>query len=121
MSPELIVGVGLLGGLGAIARFLVDSAVTSRVARELPIGTFVVNVTGALLLGLLVGSALSSDALRLAGTGLIGSYTTFSTWVFESHRLAEEGETRPSALNLVGSLVAGLFVAWVGREIGMGL
>jgi CrcB protein len=55
------------------------------------------------------------------GTGLLGAYTTFSTWMFESHRLAEDGEGRRSLVNLLASLVLGLGAAWLGREIGGGL
>ena len=118
MSVGLLVGVGLLGGLGAVARLLVDGTVASRAGRELPLGTLAVNLTAAFALGVLVGAVTAPDALRLAGTGFVGAYSTFSTWVFESHRLAEEGRTRPALLNLLGSLVLGLLVAWGGRSIG---
>jgi fluoride exporter len=121
MSAGLVVGVGLLGGLGAVARLLVDGLVAGRAGRELPLGTLVVNLTGTLALGVVVGAATAPDALRLAGTGFLGAYTTFSTWLFESHRLAEEGRTRPALLNLLGSLVLGVLVAWGGRSIGAAL
>ena len=117
MSLTLVLGVGLLGGIGAVGRFLVDGAVSARVGR-FPFGTLVVNLSGAFLLGVLVGAALSSDALRLAGTGLIGAYTTFSTWALESQRLGEDGDLRLGALNFLVSLVLGVGVAWLGRELG---
>ena len=91
MSLAVLAGVGLLGGVGALARLLLDRAVSLRVGGRLPWGTLAVNLTGALALGVLVGAAVSGDALRLAGTGLLGAYTTFSTWMLESHREAEEG------------------------------
>ncbi len=65
--------------------------VSSATGARFPLGTLVVNISGALVLGLLVGLALSANAYLLAGTAVIGSYTTFSTWMLESHRLAEDG------------------------------
>ena len=118
MSAAVLVGVGLFGGLGAIGRFLLDGAVAARVGDRFPWGTLAVNLTGALALGLLVGAELGGDALRLVGTGLLGAYTTFSTWMFESQRLAEDGEFGRGLANLLVSLFLGLAVAWAGREIG---
>jgi CrcB protein len=117
----LVIGVGLLGGLGAAGRFLLDSAVSLRFGRAFPFGTLAVNLTGALALGLLVGLALDRDALRLAGTGLIGGYTTFSTWTLEAHRLAEDDRMLPAAANVLVSLALGLLAAWAGRELGHAL
>ena len=121
MSLPLALGVGLLGGLGSLARFLVDGAVAARFGRGFPLGTLVVNLSGAFALGVLVGAAVSSDMLRLDGTGLIGAYTTFSTWALESQRLGEDGQARLGALNFLVSLVAGLLAAWLGRKLGMAL
>ena len=115
---SLVLAVGLLGGVGAVARFLIDGAVAASVAGEFPAGTFAVNITGSFVLGVLAGAAVSGDALTLAATGLLGSYTTFSTWIFESERLGEDGEFRMLVLNLGASLAAGLVAVWVGREIG---
>jgi CrcB protein len=112
--------VGLLGGLGALARFLIDAVVSAGTGGQIPLGTLVVNLSGSLLLGLLVGVALHGDAYLLAGTATIGSYTTFSTWMFESHRLAE-GERRWILLaNVALSLVLGVAAAALGRAIGGG-
>lgn len=110
--------VGALGGAGAVARVVLDAAVSARAGRALPAGTFVVNITGALVLGLLSGLAVTGDALLLAGTATLGSYTTFSTWMFESERLGEDGERRALALNLAASLAAGVGAAALGRTIG---
>jgi fluoride exporter len=117
VSVAVLLGVGLLGGLGAVARLLVDGVVAARASRELPLGTLAVNLSGAFALGVLAGAAPGPDALRLAGTGLVGAYTTFSTWALESHRLAEEGRGRAAAANLAGSLVLGVLVAWAGRAV----
>jgi CrcB protein len=121
VSLPLALGIGALGGIGALARFLLDAAVADRFGRGFPLGTLAVNLTGALALGVLVGAALSSDTLRLVGTGLIGSYTTFSTWVLESQRLGEDGQAGLGALNFLVSVFAGLAVAWLGRKLGMAL
>jgi fluoride exporter len=117
----LLAGIGAAGGLGAVARFVVDDSVSARSAADFPFGTLVVNLTGALLLGVLVGAAVDSDAYRLAGTGLIGAYTTFSTWAFESHRLAEDGELPLAVLNFAVSLVLGVACVWLGRKLGAAL
>ena len=121
MSPLVLVAVAAVGGVGAVARFAVDGAVAGRLGREFPYGTLVVNLSGSFVLGLAVGAALSDDAYRIVGTGLIGAYTTFSTWMFESHRLAEDGELAFAALNFLVSVVLGVAVAWAGRELGMAL
>jgi len=116
----LWLGVGVLGGLGAVARFLVDGTVSLRSGGQFPTGTLVVNLSGALLLGLLVGIVLGGDAYLLAGTAVLGSYTTFSTWMYESHRLAEDDERLFVAANIVLSLVLGIGAAAVGRILGGG-
>ena len=73
------------------------------------------------MLGLLVGIALHGDAYRIAGTGLIGAFTTFSTWTLESQRLSEDGELRLGIVNFVVSLILGVAAAWAGRRFGMAL
>ena len=118
MSLAVLAGIGVLGGLGALVRMLLDGAVSDRAGRALPWGTLAVNVTGAFALGVLAGAAVSGDALRLAGTGFIGAYTTFSTWMLETHRLAEDGRARPAVANVAVSLALGLACAWLGRELG---
>lgn len=115
------IGLALLGGTGAVARFLLDGAVVRRAGRSLPWGTLAVNLSGAFALGVLTGAGAHGDALRLAGTGLLGAYTTFSTWMLESHRLAEDGGFAAAAANLAGALVLGLAAAWLGRQVGVGL
>ena len=99
-------------------RFLVDGAVSSRAGRTFPYGTLVVNLSGALVLGLLTGLALSGDEALLAGTAAVGSYTTFSTWMLETQRLTEERQVRSAGLNMVVSLVLGVAAAAVGQAIG---
>jgi CrcB protein len=121
MSLLAVIAVGLLGGVGALARFELDGAVARRAGRDFPFGTLAVNLVGAFVLGILVGAAIGENAYRLWGTGLIGAFTTFSTWAFESHRLGEEGELGLGAVNFAASLVLGVLIAWAGRHVGASL
>jgi fluoride exporter len=118
MSIGVWAAVAGVGGAGAIARFLIDGAIGRRAGRSFPFGTLVINLSGAFVLGLLTGAGLTGNALLVAGTATIGSYTTFSTWMLESQRLVEEGDVRPAALNLLGSLIAGVAAAALGKAIG---
>jgi CrcB protein len=108
----------MCGGLGAIARFAVDGLVQSRRLGEFPLGTWVVNITGCLALGLLDGLHASHRVLLILGTATLGSYTTFSTWMFETHRPAQDGETRLAWQNIAAHLFIGLGAAWLGRWVG---
>jgi fluoride exporter len=110
-------GVLVSGGAGAVLRFLVDGAVARRAAKPFPFGTFVVNISGATLLGLLSGIALSRHVALLADTAFVGSYTTFSTWMLETQRLGEERQVRTALANIVASIVLGLSAALLGRWI----
>ena len=118
MSVGVWIGVGLLGGVGALLRFFVDGLVAARIGRDFPVGTFVVNMSGAAILGLLVGLGVTGDGLVLAGTATLGSYTTFSTWMLESQRLVEDGELAIAAGNVALSLAVGLGAVALGRFIG---
>ena len=120
MSVWVWIGVALLSGIAALARFLVVALVSARAAGAFPLGTFVVNITGALLLGLVTGLAVEGDALVLLGAATLGSYTTFSTWMLESHRLAEDGQRWLLWANIGLSLVAGVGAAALGRLLGAG-
>ncbi len=113
-------GVGVLGGLGSLARFLVDGLVSAQTGGRLPLGTLLVNLSGSVVLGVLAGVALKGDAYLLAGTAVIGSYTTFSTWMFESERLAEDGLAWMFVANVVLSTVLGMGAVALGRLIGGG-
>lgn len=121
MTALLWLAVGVLGGVGALGRFLLDAAVSLRLGRQFPAGTLAVNTSGALLLGLLVGLGDGGQVLLLAGVATLGSYTTFSTWMLESHRLGEDGELGLATANLAASLLAGLAAAAAGWALGAGL
>lgn len=119
MTAPLWVGVVLCGGAGALARFVIDGAISNASGRELPLGTFVINLSGAFLLGLLTGLALGRDALTLAGAAVLGSYTTFSTWMLETDRLREEGAFPRAIGNALLSLFVGLGAAALGHYLGV--
>jgi CrcB protein len=112
------IAVGLIGGAGASARLVLDGVISRRAGRSLPAGTFVVNSTGSLALGVVSGLAVHGEALVLIGAALIGAYTTFSTWMLETRRLAEDGAVGSAALNVVLGLGVGLGGALLGRAIG---
>jgi fluoride exporter len=118
MTVLLWAAVMLIGGTGSVVRFLVDGTVGSIAGRDFPFGTLAVNISGAVILGLLTGLALSHDAALLAGTAAVGSYTTFSTWMLETERLAEERQRRKVLANVAGSLVLGVAAAALGNLIG---
>lgn len=105
-------------GVGALFRFLLDGIVSRRVPTSLPLGTMAVNVTGAFALGVLDGSAAPTHVVFVCGTGLIGAYTTFSTWMFETQRLTEERQASSAAQNVIVSLIAGIAAAALGLWVG---
>jgi fluoride exporter len=111
-------GVGVLGGVGALARFLLDGFVAERARGGFPLGTFAVNISGALLLGLLVGLTLRGSALVLAGAAALGSFTTFSTWMIETDRSVEDGQVPVAILNVVLTVLVGAGAVELGRLIG---
>ena len=94
MNVLLWGAVMLIGGAGSVIRFLADGAVASAADRGLPPRALAVNVSGAVILGVITGLALGHDQALLAGTAAVGSYTTFSTWMLETQRLTEERRHR---------------------------
>lgn len=121
MSWAAWVGVAVLGGCGALARFGLTLLVADRLHPHLPLGTMAVNVSGSFLLGLLVGTGLDGDARLVLGAGALGSYTTFSTWVLETQRIGEAGKGRVAVANIVLSIALGLTAAYLGRRLGTSL
>ena len=117
--------VALAGGTGAMARYVLDGWIQRRTDSPLPLGTFTINVTGSLLLGVLAGLLISHGAsahLKLvAGTGFLGGYTTFSTYAYETFRLAEDRASAFALANVVGSIAVGLLGAAAGLLLTGGL
>jgi CrcB protein len=121
MNVLVWAGVVVIGGAGSVLRFYADGLVSAVAGRDFPLGTMVINVSGAVVLGLLSGLALTSSQSLLLGTAAVGSYTTFSTWMLETQRLTEERQHRKAVLNIVVSLALGIAAAALGRLIGMHL
>ncbi|MFD4659973.1 fluoride efflux transporter CrcB [Kitasatospora sp. NPDC058444] len=111
--------------VGAPLRYLTDRAVQSRHDSVFPWGTFTVNVAGCLILGLVTGAvaagAASSKVQLLLGTGLCGALTTYSTFSYETLRLAETGAGRYALANAAGSVAAGLAAVYAGAELASAL
>lgn len=114
--------LALAGGLGAVARFVLDGALTAARAWRYPVGTTVVNLSGSFLLGLLAGLAagrlLPPAGLLVLGTGFLGGYTTFSTAAYETVRLAEQRRWGAAAAHGVGQVVLATALAALGYLAG---
>ncbi len=117
--------IGVTGALGALARYGVSGVVQRRWQTTFPVGTLVVNLTGAfgagLLLGIVTGRAVPDLALVAAGIGFLGGYSTFSTWMVETVLAAESGGrsgVRRAAENLVVPMVGGVVAVWIGFVLG---
>lgn len=113
------------GAVGAPLRFLTDRAVQARHSSGFPWGTCVVNAGGSLLLGVLTGAvasgAASSSVQLLVGTGLCGALTTYSTFSYETLRLAESGQRFLAAANAAVSVLVALGAVTLGAALGGGL
>ncbi|MCV7279922.1 fluoride efflux transporter CrcB [Mycolicibacterium flavescens] len=118
MTVVAWVCVALLGGAGAVARFLVDRAVSHRLPGLFPSGIFVVNISGALVLGVITGLAPGPTTTLLAGVAFVGAYTTFSTWMLQTLELRDGGRTGLAVTNIVASVILGLAAAAAGHWIG---
>ena len=115
--------MGVAGALGTMARYGLDGLISRRFPGAFPIGTFVVNVTGSLLVGfvftVLTERFLVSPAVRSALTiGFLGAYTTFSTLSLETIRLIEDGAHLLAGANALASLTGGLLAVYVGIVLG---
>jgi fluoride exporter len=118
LMPYLLVGLG--GFIGANARFVVARLVGTLFETRFPLGTFLINISGSFLLGVL-GTVVtqkvmpSSESMRLAlGVGFLGAYTTFSTFEFETHALLDDGSWLTATTNIVASLFVGLLAVRAG-------
>ncbi|MCM2390930.1 fluoride efflux transporter FluC [Streptomyces albipurpureus] len=113
--------VALGAAVGAPLRYLTDRAVQARHDSLFPWGTLTVNLAGCLLLGVLAGASVTSSTYALLGTGLCGALSTYSTFSYETFRLAERGCGRLMAANAVVSVLVGLGSVAVGVELGQAL
>ena len=110
--------IGVAGFLGAVARFGVAQLFGRWINIRFPVATMFINISGSFLLGWFLPYAISrdiSDTTRLAiGTGFVGAYTTFSTLMFETNTLADEGSLFEAGFNLLGSLILGMISVRLG-------
>ena len=121
MSPLAWAGFVIAAAVGAPLRYLVDGAIAERAEGVFPWGTFVVNASGSLVLGVLTGLGLYHAFPRvpkvILGTGFCGAYTTFSTFTYETVELLEEGALNEAARNTLGTLIVGAGVAALGLAL----
>lgn len=118
MSTAGWIALPIVGGLGALARFAVDGVIVRRVGDAFWVGILTINVSGAFALGVVAGSGAGDTVLKLAGTGALGAYTTFSTWMLQARRLGEERRRTAFVLNLSVTFALGLLAVWAGRALG---
>jgi len=121
VSPLAWVGFVIAAAVGAPVRYLVDGAIAERAEGVFPWGTFVINASGSLLLGALTGLGLYHAFPKvpkvILGTGFCGSYTTFSTFTYETVELLEEGALNEAARNALGTLIVGAGAAALGLAL----
>ncbi|MET0842918.1 MAG: CrcB family protein [Mycetocola sp.] len=121
MTPVLFLAVAFAGGAGAAARFMLDGVMQSR-ATSYPLGTFVINISGSFLLGLVTGLGLSAalppEAVTVVGSGFLGGYTTFSTASVESVRLIAARRYGVAFVSSVGMLVLSVAASAGGLVLG---
>jgi CrcB protein len=113
----LFVGIG--GFVGSVARFWVGSYIGGKMGARFPYGTFVVNISGSFLIGLILTlmaekTDWNPDLRYLIPIGLIGGYTTFSAFEYETFRLFQDGQLLTAALNVTLSVVIGFAGVWAG-------
>ncbi len=120
----MVLWVALAGGAGAVTRLVLDGALKAWTGARYPVGTLVVNLSGSLLLGLVVGLAgtgLPGSARLVLGAGFLGGYTTFSTAAVETVRLAGERRGLAAAAHGLGMLLGGVALAALGLALGLAL
>ena len=122
--PSLL-DIGLVGSavaLGALARYLIGRFFAERVRSQFPVGTLIINISGAFLIGLVAGlvghKVVSADVQFVGVTGFLGGYTTFSTMQWESVQLLRGGSASLGMLYLTGTFALGFAVAAGGWMLG---
>ena len=114
--------VGLGGFLGAIARYTLGTYIGSRYGVRFPYGTFVINMSGCFLIGLILTLLTRTTASQywryLIPIGFIGAYTTFSTFEYETLRAVQDGQVATGLLNVALSVIVGFAAVWAGAALG---
>lgn len=115
---ELIL-VGIGGALGSLSRFIAGRAISARSKTAFPAGTFLINIAGSLLLGVLVSVQITNSRPYLFfGDGFLGAFTTFSTFLYEGFQLLEDREWTQAFQYIAGSLTFGILAFVAGFQIG---
>ena len=122
MNLLSIILVAIGGAIGSVSRFVLSTAILRLTGSLFPTGTFVVNLLGCIAFGALVGAAeqrfvLTPEARAFLLVGVLGGFTTFSSYAFESFALLQDGQFAAAAVNIIGQVVAGLLGFWVAYVI----
>lgn len=117
MSAGTVLLVAVGAAIGAPLRYLADRMMQARHDSLFPWGTFAVNISGSALLGFLAALPVGHGVMALAGTGFCGALTTYSTFGYETLRLAEDGARTYAVLNAAASITAGLGAAYCGMAL----
>jgi CrcB protein len=119
----LLVAVG--GALGAVTRYVLGTWIARIFGPDFPVGTFVINVSGAFVFGVVLGLAndgiLSANARLFLAVGVLGGYTTFSTFSYETLSLIQDGTMGLALLNVAGQLLLGVGAAYLGLIVSRAL
>jgi fluoride exporter len=118
-----VVWIGIAGAAGAISRYLLQGWINRWSDGAFPMGTFLVNISGCFLVGLLFTAlterfAVHPDVRTAATVGLLAAYTTYSTFALETFNLSEDGAIGLAILNVVASVAVGMVAVWLGVTIG---
>ena len=122
----MVLFIALGSAAGGVARFLLGTFIQTRFGAGFPMGTLLVNISGAFLLGFIFACALATPSVSpemrgLLTTGFCGGYTTFSTFTYETMMLLEDGEVARAAVYVVLSVAVALLGVWLGIALGRGL
>lgn len=121
----IVLYIAIGGAAGAVARYWVGGWVQDRAGLGIPVGTLVVNVVGCLLIGFCLpwfeGLRISPEVRALVAVGMLGAFTTFSTYSFETVALIQNGALGRAAGYATGSVVVGIAAVYVGAAIAAGL
>lgn len=112
----ILVGAG--GIFGSIARYALGKYISQHTKSKFPLGTFIINITGAFLLGILTGAQASKTLYLFLGDGFLGAYTTFSTFMYEGFNLFQDREKLNAFIYILGSLLIGIVGFAIGLQVG---
>jgi fluoride exporter len=112
----LFIGIG--GAAGSLARFIIGKAIAVKLKRRFPWNTFIINITGAVFLGLVLNLNISGNVYFLIADGFLGAFTTFSTFMYEGTNLIRENEIKNAAMYIFASLCTGIIGFIMGMAAG---